>query len=281
MITVNYDEFSQVDFKYAFEINKNFEIDKQVIDDLTIITINDFFADPNAVVETLKKFPVQNKDRFFEELQQSEDPNQFMIKPPGEQQIIPNSYLEGVSFILYKLLVDYDFVEKDYWAEQDMNGLSNQIAQFSYYTNIFRPNMKNWHNNFMPRFDQSMFGFNVYLSEEEIGGGTSFYNLKFKDEKYPSVVSLAEIDDLEDRVELSKLLNSLQRVDDLSPETYISIPDNHHVFERYHTAPFKFNTLTAYKGSFWHNADYDASTEKNLRYSLACSYTPAEDLNYD
>ena len=68
MITVNYDEFSQVDFKYAFEINKNFEIDKQVIDDLTIITINDFFADPNAVVEALKKFPVQNKDRFFEEL---------------------------------------------------------------------------------------------------------------------------------------------------------------------------------------------------------------------
>ena len=59
MINVKYDEFSQVDFKYAFEINKNFEVEKQVIDDLTIITVHDFFSDPDAVIEAIKKILFQ------------------------------------------------------------------------------------------------------------------------------------------------------------------------------------------------------------------------------
>lgn len=270
---MKFEDFNKWDFKYAFEINSEFDVYKDTREDVTVITVENFFKYPRDVVEALKSFPVNDRDKFYEEVQSK----QFILRPPGYQQILPASYFEGVSLILYKLLVEYDFVPNDYESSNEYDKLSEQISQYVYYTNIFYPGMKNVMNNFMPHFDQSAFAYNIFLSEEEVGGGTSFYNLKYKGEKYPTVNSLGSITEHDDRVELRDMLNAMHEMDDSSPENYSTVPKDNNLFEKYYTVPYEFNKLVLYKGSFWHNADYDASKESNLRYSLSATYTPNDE----
>lgn len=270
---MNFSDFYKWDFKYTFQINTEFDVYKEDREDLTVITIDNFFKDPQAVVECLKQFPINDRDRFYEELA---DQDKFLLKPPGYQQVFPASYFEGISYILYKTLYEYDFVPHDYEANQEFQKLGDQINQFSYGTDILTPKMKNVMNNYMPHFDHTKFSFEVFLSEEEISGGTSFYKLKHKDQEYSSIDSLVDVTEEEDRIEIRDLLNGMNEITDSSPEYYTSFEENN-IFKKYYTVPFEFNKLVIYKGTYWHSIDYDSAKEENLRYSLTSSYTPTND----
>lgn len=268
-MTITLDDIKQIDFSSAFEISTGFDVQVEKFNDLSYISVNNFFKNPQKVIDTLKLFPSNNRDKFYENLKGKAK----LLKPPGIQQFLPNNYFEGVSYILYKLLAEYDYVPYDFETTGDYAKLGSQITQFVYYTNIFYPKMPNYDNNYLPHFDQSRFAFNIYLSED-VGGGTSFYNLVHDGVEYSNINAIMKIDDYDTKKEIQDKLNSMNTVTETDPQYYSSFEENN-LFKKYHTIPYEYNKLVLYPGIHWHTADYDSATETNVRYSLASTYTPS------
>jgi hypothetical protein len=265
----NINDFKGFDFDDAFQINGSLEVQSERYDDLTYITIDNFFKYPERVVDILKLFPINDRSKFYNHF----SGKSRLIRPAGDQQFLPNSYFQRLSYTLYKLLSEHDYVPYDFSMVEDFSKLGDQLSQFVYYTNIFYPNMPNYDNNYLPHFDQSSFAFNIYLSEEDIGGGTSFYNLLNEEKKYPCINSITSIDDFDEKLTIQRNLNDMNTMNENSPKNYVSFEKND-LFEKYHTIPFEFNKLVLYAGHYWHNADYDSTKENNLRYSLCATYSP-------
>lgn len=265
----NINDFKSFDFDDAFQINGSLEVQSERYDDLTYITIDNFFKYPEKVVDILKLFPINDRSKFYNHFSGKSK----LLRPSGDQQFLPNSYFQRLSYTLYKLLSEHDYVPYDFSMVEDFSKLGDQLSQFVYYTNIFYPNMPNYDNNYLPHFDQSNFAFNIYLSKEEIGGGTSFYNLVNEEKKYSCINSIIGIEDFDEKLTIQKKLNNMNTIDENSPKNYISFEKND-LFEKYHTIPFEFNKLVLYAGQYWHNADYDSTKENSLRYSLCATYSP-------
>ena len=270
---MNINDFKQYCYKEVFEISTGFEVQLEKIDSLSYIVIDDFFKNPSDVIESIKDYPINDREKFYNGIEGSE---RELLKPPGIQQFFPSQYVEGLSFVIYKLLAEYDYVPYDYESAGQYQLLGKQLSQFIYYTNIFYPKMKNIQNNFMPHFDQSTFAFNVYLTDSDIGGGTSFYNLKHDGMEYSNIDRILEIEDEGARIEIRDKLNDMNKITDSSPEYYEPIAEND-LFVKYHTIPYKFNRFVLYPGVNWHTADYNSAKETELRYSIAGCYSPVKD----
>jgi hypothetical protein len=266
-------DFKQYCYKEIFEVSTGFEVQLEKVGSLSYIVIDDFFKNPHDVVNSLKDYPINNRDKFFENIIDTEHE---LLKPPGLQQFFPSQYAEGLSFVVYKLLSEYDYIPYDYESAGQYHLLGRQISQFIYYTNIFYPKMKNIQNNFMPHFDQSTFAFNVYLSDADIQGGTSFYNLKHNGNEYSNIDRIMEIEEESDRVAIRDKLNSMNTIKKDSPEFYEPIEEDD-LFVKYHTIPYKFNRFVLYPGVNWHTVDYNAAKETDLRYSMSGIYSPIKD----
>lgn len=270
---MNISDFKQYCYKEVFEVSTGFEVQLEKIDSLSYIVIDDFFKNPYDVIESIKDYPVNDREKFYAGIIDTE---RELLRPPGVQQFFPSQYLEGLSFIVYKLLTEYDYVPYDYESAGQYELLGRQLSQFIYYTNIFYPKMKNIQNNFLPHFDQSTFSFNIFLTNSDIKGGTSFYNLKHNDERYPNIDRILEIEEEQSRIEIRDKLNAMNKITDSSPEYYEPIEEND-LFVKYHTIPYKFNRFVLYPGVNWHTADYNAAEETDLRYSIAGCYSPVKD----
>lgn len=267
---MNFDitEIKNIDFKKLLEVNSGFDVHTDNYQDLSYITIDNFFKNPHDIVDVLKLFPVNNKNNFYEEIKKLKK-HQYN-KAPGIQQIFPSSYFESLSFILYKLLAEYDYVPYDIENSGDYLLLGKQLTQFVYYSNIFYPGILKENNNNLPHFDQFTFAFNIFLSEN-VTGGTAFYNLIHNEKRYATIDSIVAEDDYDTKVQIQAALNSMNDGDE--PTTY-NYFENNDLFEKYHTIDYEFNRLCLYKGVYWHSVYYDAEQEKNLRYSLSTAYTP-------
>lgn len=262
-------EIKNIDFKKLLEINAGFEVQSQFDGDLSYITVDNFFKNPNDIVDVLKLFPANNKDAFYDKVH--ELGKEKYNKPAGIQQLLPSSYFESVSFILYKLLAEYDYVPYDIEQSGDYLLLGKQLNQFVYYTNIFYPGMTKVNNNNYPHFDQFNFAFNIFLSEN-VGGGTAFYRLRHKDKVYNSINSIINERDYDTKLEIKDKLNSMNDEGEESDYDYFEGND---LFEKYHVIDYEFNRLCLYKGHFWHSVYYNSTEEINTRYSLSAAYTPA------
>lgn len=268
----NINEIKNIDFEKLFEINGS-EVQSQVYDGLTYITIDNFFKNPHDIVDVLKLFPVNDKTKFFEKVSQLKKSK--WLKQPGQQQFFPINYLESLSFTLYKLLAEYDYVPYDIENSANYSLLGKQLSQFVYYSNIFYPGMLKENNNNLPHFDQSQFAVNIFLSEN-VGGGTAFYNLIHDNKRYPSLNSIIGETEQSNKEAIKNKLNAMNDVDETSPYDAF---DGNDMWEKYHTIDYEFNRLCLYKGNFWHSVYYDSTKETNVRYSLSATYTPAMDPN--
>jgi len=268
----NIDEIKKIDFTKLFEINGS-EVQSQIYDNLNYITIDNFFKNPHDIVDVLKLFPINDKSKFYEKI--SELKKTKWLQQPGLQQFFPINYLESLSFTLYKLLAEYDYVPYDIENSGDYLRLGRQLSQFVYYSNIFYPGILKISNNNLPHFDQSQFAFNIFLSEN-VGGGTSFYNLVYNNKRYASLNAVLSETDPAMKEGIKNELNKMNDTCEVAP--YDAFEGNE-MWEKYHTIEYKFNRLCLYKGNFWHNVYYDANTETNIRYSLSATYSPSMDPN--
>ena len=269
MLTFN--DLKSYNFKEIFQVNPDLKIQSHQIDSLDYITVDDFFVYPEKVVDFLKQFPcddiihkIQNNYKIGDTV----DENVF--KPLGIQQLLPNRYFDNLSFNLFSLLSDADFITtKSQEVLENYDKFSKYITQFVYYTNFYYPNMICINQNHTPHFDQYEYAYNIYLSED-VGGGTAFYKLKYNNRYYDTIQSIVE--DTQNRVSIGHLLNNYKQTDSNIIKEYIPIDDDN-VFTKYHLVECKYNRLVLYKGNYWHSAYYNSKEEKNSRYSLASTFT--------
>jgi hypothetical protein len=270
-MSIDYNEIKKIDFKKLLEVNLGFEVQSQKEEHLSYITVDNFFKNPNDIVDVLKLFPVNNKDLFYEKVKEMD--KEKYTKPSGIQQLFPSSYFESISFVLYKLLAEYDYVPYDIENSGDYLLLGKQLNQFIYYSNIYYPGMLKENNNNYPHFDQFNFAFNIFLSEN-VGGGTAFYKLKHNGKTYGSIDAIVSEEDYDTKVEIQQKLNDMNNTDETAPYDYFEGND---LFEKFHVIDYEFNKLTLYKGNNWHGVYYDSLNETNTRYSLSAAYTPILD----
>lgn len=266
----DYTEINNINFTELLEINLGFEVQSEKIEGLSYITIDNFFKNPHDIVEVLKKFPANDKSNFYENIKTTEAKYN---RPPGIQQLFPNSYLESLSFIVYKLMAEYDYVPYDIETSGDYFMLGKQLSQFIYYSNCLYPNMKQFEYNYLPHFDQSQFAFNIFLSED-VEGGTAFYKLKHENKYYSTIGDIMDETDYDLKLGLQNKLNAMNAHDENSGVTNYDYFDDDDLFEKYHLIDYQFNRFCLYKGSFWHSIYYNSSTATNARYSIAGAYTP-------
>jgi hypothetical protein len=264
----NIDEIIKIDFQNLLETN-SFDVQQQKYDNLTYITIDNFFKNPNDIVDTLKLFPLYDKTKFYERLSERQEVNK-LIEPTGFQQYFPNNYFDSLSYLFYKLLAEHDYVPYDIQNSPDAMEIGSQLQQFVYYSNIFYPGMLATGSGNYPHFDHSKFAFNIFLSQN-VGGGTAFYNLRHKDKTYSSINELVAEENRDIKIEIRDKLNDMNNN---KSKPFIAF-DGDEIWEKYHTIDYEFNRLCLYQGHNWHNIYYDSTKETDVRYSLSATYEPA------
>lgn len=267
---IKLENIKQYNIKEILTINSDIEIQEKNIDGLNYVVIDNFLKNPNHFIDFLKQFPTDHTYCLLEQHYESKETCPF-IKPPGIQQLLPNSYFEFLSVEIYKILVETNFIpENNAENTRNIQKLSKIIRSFVYYTNIFFPNMVCNKNSELPHIDQFDYSFNIHLNKD-VGGGLSFYKLFFADKYYSSVEDIMKLTDSEIKSSIADNLNVKCAI----TEDIIKYKqfDGDEMFVKYHTIPYKFNRLVLYKGSNWHNIEYNSQIETNIRYSLAGCFT--------
>lgn len=274
---IKYEDFKQYNFNHLLAINEDIDIKEHTLNKIKYIVIDNFFKNPYDLINYLKQFPVENYDEHilstysFGDKVESEIP---FLKPPGMQQLLPHKYFEFLGFNLYKILIEKNFIlDKGNSIHNNPEKMKSELHKFVYYTNIFYPGMFCLNKNNAPHFDQFEYASNTYLSEE-IGGGTAFYSLKYKDKKYYSVSELYS-EEFEVRKEISELMDNYMKADNIiKPLTPVNEDD---VFKLEGIVEYKFNRFILYKGDSWHSVYYDSENELNTRYSLSACFSGQKD----
>lgn len=262
----------QYDLEKILSINNDLKIQEHVVEDLFYITIDNFFKNPDDLVDFLIQFPSDN-------IQQKLNCNEFDFKnnnyrcPPGIQQIIHPRYLEGLSIRLIEILTETNFIPntKNKTENSSSEVYYNQINNFGYYTNYIGPEAVSFRQNHIPHIDQCKFTFNFHLSKN-VNSGLNFYKLKTKNKTHSRLKSILD-DSIEVRKEISSKLNDASNLNfnENNIKKYKSIIEDD-LFVCYEECDFKFNRLVLYEGDYWHSIKYDANVEKNPRYSLVSTY---------
>lgn len=265
---MNISDFTLVDFQDLFEVNNDYELKEETVNDLTVISIENFFKNPDDIADILKKYPVNNNDKYYEKMKEN---NPSIVRPPGRNQLIPSEYLNGVAASLYQLLCEKEYVPFNFSINNEFKKLTEQLGRFSWYTSIFYPLMKNDSNNWNPRFNTSTFVFNICLQQES-NSSISFYQLNHGDKQYSTIDSVLEIESLEDKSDIKDKLNAMHLMSEDSKKYYC--PEDTDLFLKYFSIPLTYNKLILYKGNNWSTFDYDAEKESNVSYCLNSSYTP-------
>ena len=271
-IDMNLSDFYRNDFQESFKVNDNHEVLTEFNDDYSLITIDNFFKYPDQVVDVVKRFPVNDKTKYYEKLKEE---NPDYIVPAGEHQVIPSEFLSGVSAVLYNILSEYELIPFSFNTKDKFQQLNEQVAKFAWYTDIFYPRMKNISNTWNPGFKPSKFNFNISLGQydsDECTSGLSLYNLVHDDKEYSSVDDILKIDDLETKSDIRDRLNDMHKITEDSPEFY-EVKDTD-LFKECRKVSFIHNRLIFYKGSQWHSTNYNSAKEKDIHYSLCSAYTP-------
>lgn len=260
----------QYDIAEISAINSSMQIQEKNIDGLEYVIIDNFLKNPKDFIDFLKQFPADYTYRLLEQHYESKTSCAF-IKPPGIQQLLPNSHFQFLSAEIYKILMETNFIpENNSRILKDVEKFSTIVRSFVYYTNILFPNMVCNKNSELPHIDQFDYSFNIHLNED-VGGGLSFYKLFVDNNYYSSVEDIVKLTDIEIKSSISDNLNiKCNATEDIIKYKQFNGDE---MFIKYHTIPYKFNRLVLYKGSNWHNIEYDSEIETNIRYSLAGCFT--------
>lgn len=268
-------QIKQYDLKKIFSINEDIEINEHSIDDLYYVTIDNFFKNPDDLVDFLIQFPTSDVEKQIKD--NHDDISENIKVPPGIQQLLHPTIFEQLSFNLIGILAEANFIpNKNDKRKKNDASLANQLSKFIYYTNYIGPESVSFRNNNFPHIDQYKFSFNFHLSKD-VNSALSFYNLKESGKLYSGIKSIMK-ESPEIREKIRDKLNKTITHKDNSIDKFKSITEND-IFKLYEECEFKYNRLVIYEGSYWHSIKYDANTEKNPRYSLVSAYNFDNDEN--
>lgn len=240
--------FTKKDLDHFCEINEDCEVKINQVEDLQYITIDNFLKYPEELAEFCKLFPAENKNESLKQI----DFTDIKSNSPGIQQPIDEKFLKTLGRNLYKIMEEKNFCKYEY--NEDMWG---------FYTNLFYPGMQAYNKNYLPHVDPFTYACNIFLSNAK-QTGTAFYKFKGENKEYYNGSQLGR-----SQVEYFRFL---RRIETKSPYTAGFEEwkpfDGDEDFIMYHCIPAKFNSVTIYRGNFWHGVYYKTDDPDNYRYSL-------------
>lgn len=249
--------YSRSEFDYLCETNPDMEIEHCQVEKLKYIKIKNFLKHPIELREFCLDFPTEDTFRSISENTYKEDRS----SSPGLQQTIDDRFVSSIAKTLHGIMFKKGMIKYD-----------NNMLLWDWYTNMFYPKMNAFGGNQHPHIDPFSFACNIYLSDvNDCKSGTNFFKC-----------TMTDPDGNEDNFyNLFELKSPLRNAHDYLPVFEDVIEKNKgsgiktfktfqgdQVYKKYHFVPGDFNSVSIYKGSYWHNIEYDAENSKQYRYSL-------------
>lgn len=247
--------FTQEHLDHVCEINLDHEIISETNGPLRYIKIKNFLKNPEDLKDFLSSFPAL--DRFGSIKKNRKYLEDYLVgsKAPGIQQVIPPFYLRKLQKYLHETLNKLNFCRYSY--DPDL---------WDFYTNYLDPNIESFAYNNVSHTDPFTYACNIYLTEVE-NSGTQFFKFKGLEKDFYEVNSL-----LKNQKEY-EYFNSIKLYGDENDfvngqfDEWNGFNGNEYL-EQYHFIPAEYNSVSIYKGCFWHSIKYDSKNSTNTRYSL-------------
>lgn len=258
--------YSRSELDYICEPNDDDDIEIEIceVEKLKYIKIRNFLKRPLELRDFCMQFPTEDTYRSMVENTYNDDRS----ASTGLQQMMDDRFVSRISKKLYSIMFKHGMVK-----------YNNNMMMWDYYTNLFYPGMKSAKGNNFPHIDPFSFAANIYLSEvNDCKSGTNFFKCVFKDpDGNPDIFyNVFEL-----KSPLRNKHNYLPTFEDYRNkhvnkptfEDFKTFKTFHgdDIYHHYHFAPGEFNTVTLYKGCYWHNIEYDAENSKQHRYSLVAA----------
>lgn len=253
--------FTQKYIDHVCEINPDHEVISDSKGPLKYVKIKNFLKNPEDLKEFLAHFPAIDRFKSIEENDEYAKRYALGSKAPGIQQIIPQLYLIGIQEYLHILLNEINFCRYPY-----------DPSIWDFYTNYLNKDIKSFASNTVPHTDPFSCACNIYLTDVE-NTGTQFFKYKGTKRDYYQPSHLQR-DVLEfNKFESLNLYASTEEIGSLNKKDLKDweVFKGNNIFEEYHYIPAEYNSVSIYKGCFWHAIKYDAKNATKERYSLVAT----------
>jgi hypothetical protein len=250
----NYDvipRYSAGEIKELTEVNSDMDIQAFKVEELEYIKVHNFLKNPIDLRNFISHFPSEDKSKSIIDGTTKSSNSSSMA--PGFQAPVPETFFRNnISIAFYNILKHYHIVKYEY-----------KRINWNYYTNCCYPGMPSYCSNYRPHTDPFSLALNLFLTENE-ESYTDFFRYKLKNNSYNyrgSRMFKYSEEFEEDNSRKDTLM------DDKKIGKWIRFKSDDQ-YERYHSISADFNSLTIYKGDFYHSIGYDVDEYKSIRYSL-------------
>lgn len=215
------------------------------------VKIYDFLLHPERLIDFLKGFPTEDRTKSI--LNGNKDKLCTESTAPGFQQPIPHTYFYNtLSPTLFNVLKHYHMLKYTY-----------KMCNWSYYTNCCYPNMPAYNQNYIPHTDPFSFAANIFLTDNE-DSSTDLFKINLGDGKY--VYRAKDLARHHEHWLAEKSRREEKNNSDELTKWYHWKGDDTYIM--YHSIKADFNSVTMYKGDYYHALGYDAELNTDVRYSL-------------
>ena len=248
---------------------KDIEIDIGDVEGLRYFKAHNLLKNPLGLREFLQKFPAENKEKSA-----LEGHSFSGSKSPGLQQPIERAFMGFMSYQLFNLCKQYNFLK-----------YKEKSVTWKYYTNYYYNGMRAWNKNYLPHVDPFSYASNIFLTDSS-EHGTSFFKYvdPVTEKSYYSMGDvMSSTKEVRDR--FTKGLTDWYGYEVSDPDHPVNKQGTgvmqckngdsswvHYTgddfYTRYHFLPSDFNSMSMYRGNRWHSATFDAKNSKTGRYSL-------------
>ena len=263
-------EISAEEYNHIFEINRNLEPLHYKFDDFEYWIIKDVLVRP----EKANKFILDN----YVIIEREHENNQS--HHPNKQLVYPEFTFYNIKELLMRFISENEILEIPTIHYQDLNTKIKLDKAWHTYSNLAYKNVKIRNRNHEPHTDGFTMGCNLFLTHN--GVGTSLFKKKYNDELIISAIEGFAKYGKEFVNHISKYYR-IRADDDTIIDGWINVEEDDN-WLRHYTIPGEFNTISMYKGSYFHSPHIsDTLEDDEIRHNLVFGYfsqTNEEEDNY-
>jgi len=257
-------EISLENYNRIFEINPDCKVIHHKYNTFEYWTIENFLLQPIAANEfILKNYVCIERDDKI-------NPSYH----PAKQMSFPQFTFYHIKEFLMETVIQQTILKKSYkdYIDKNLPDIEKKAMldnTWDTYSNLACRNIKVYNRNNEPHTDPFILGCNLYLTDN--AEGTALYKKKFKD-----VVVTSDIEGF--ALYGKEYINHMQRYfDERKNDTFVNdgwvnLTQNKD-WEWYHTISGKFNSISMYRGSYYHAPVLSSKLEDDeIRHTLVFGY---------
>jgi hypothetical protein len=201
---------------------------------------------------------------------------------PNKQLVYPEFSFYNIKEWLMRFVSENDILNFPIINYQDQKIRIDIDNSWHTYSNLAYKNVKIQNRNHEPHTDGFTLGCNLFLTHN--GVGTSLFKKKYNDE-----LIISDIEGFtkygQEYIDHMSRYYRIRAEDDTIIDGWINIEDDSN-WKRYHIIPGEFNTISMYRGTYFHSPFISNDLEENeIRHNLVFGYcsqsNEEEDQHYN